>query len=505
MKRILLFTILFVAGFVKAQNYTIEWMDTIPGGSAGVLADSLGNSYIFRSPNFIEKRSTSGSLVSTFTLNGSGSCYKLLFDNAGNISVLLKNTDMYLTKYTPSGGFIWDLYLNDPGTPANMVFDAENSAVIVANNYTSILTCKVNSNGSLGWKKTFSSGTKPITQVFSVTADSLENYFVSATSTTSNNPFQHIDSLIVLKYSTNGTLIKSVQYQAQTANPGDGITVNGGSIYYLSSGKLILFYNSQVNNPSGSWCPDTYGYENITDTALGSFSTYFDSPIGWTERNRKTHEIFVTTNITTYSNNMCNAPTAWAPFFSSFSDISGSVTATHSLAATSQNCGRHYLNLGNNKYLISHNNPGGSLNLYVVDQNFNTLQNLSFPSNDPTWYITYFGFDNQNNIYAYHFSGNTSYLFKYSQTAGLKVQPSASSRIKIFPNPSPGNLQIECEGIQNGEKLDVSITDLTGRTVYKEEKQNIAQINLTGLENGIYFLRVNVKNLNHSEKLIIQH
>ncbi len=73
----------------------------------------------------------------------------------------------------------------------------------------------------------------------------------------------------------------------------------------------------------------------------------------------------------------------------------------------------------------------------------------------------------------------------------------------ISPNPSTGIINLS--GFQN--PIGLEITDITGKTIYTSEHGPLAaplQIDLSGFNKGIYFIRIKTENNNYSKKLIIQ-
>ncbi|MES2514196.1 MAG: choice-of-anchor tandem repeat GloVer-containing protein, partial [Bacteroidota bacterium] len=75
--------------------------------------------------------------------------------------------------------------------------------------------------------------------------------------------------------------------------------------------------------------------------------------------------------------------------------------------------------------------------------------------------------------------------------------------MKIYPNPCDGNLKIQYNALKSNEGLSIKMTDILGKEVliekYKEE------INISSLENGIYFLGLyQSNNLIETKKIIKQ-
>ncbi len=85
---------------------------------------------------------------------------------------------------------------------------------------------------------------------------------------------------------------------------------------------------------------------------------------------------------------------------------------------------------------------------------------------------------------------------------GLANNATNSSAIKVYPNPNSGIFTIE---LTNGAEKSIQITDLTGRVVLEHTTtENVFDLNITALENGIYYVKVQSKSFNNVFKLIKQ-
>ena len=81
----------------------------------------------------------------------------------------------------------------------------------------------------------------------------------------------------------------------------------------------------------------------------------------------------------------------------------------------------------------------------------------------------------------------------------------SSNLFKIYPNPSNGLLNININNYVG--ELQIKVYDINGRQVYIENANNFDNsftINLHGLSKGIYILKIQGENLNHTEKIILE-
>ena len=85
----------------------------------------------------------------------------------------------------------------------------------------------------------------------------------------------------------------------------------------------------------------------------------------------------------------------------------------------------------------------------------------------------------------------------------------ASTKLLVYPSPSNGNLFIQWSE-KNTENGHVSITDVTGREVYRSavrmnEGNGRTSLDLSTLTSGIYIISVKTESLNYNDKIEIQH
>ena len=137
----------------------------------------------------------------------------------------------------------------------------------------------------------------------------------------------------------------------------------------------------------------------------------------------------------------------------------------------------------------------------------------------PSTYFWDFGDGNtssqQNPSHTYSASGNYTVCLIVNDYCGADticqlvnvtstgIQESGKEFIKVFPNPGDGHYNVELLGFEN-EELDITISDITGKTVYQENKNNPEFVlNVSFLEKGIYVLKVNGLTRSVSTRLII--
>lgn len=94
-----------------------------------------------------------------------------------------------------------------------------------------------------------------------------------------------------------------------------------------------------------------------------------------------------------------------------------------------------------------------------------------------------------------------------STYTALKEQNN-SSELKVYPNPSTGQLFISHNELI-GNQVSIVVKDLQGKLVYQsnlfKQKSNQVELNLSHLINGMYIIQVNSGFNSFQEKVLIQH
>jgi hypothetical protein len=99
---------------------------------------------------------------------------------------------------------------------------------------------------------------------------------------------------------------------------------------------------------------------------------------------------------------------------------------------------------------------------------------------------------------------------EFSSVLLLKTnQSSGGNRVKIFPNPVTDRFTVSAEKKISGS-VTVTIADINGREVWKQEKENTDSFDLSfslaGKKPvaGIYFMRLLIKNEETTSRIMIQ-
>jgi hypothetical protein len=77
--------------------------------------------------------------------------------------------------------------------------------------------------------------------------------------------------------------------------------------------------------------------------------------------------------------------------------------------------------------------------------------------------------------------------FAYSEVRTLRGQGSITD-FKVFPNPSNGEAKVAITDIS--ENMDVQVLDNAGRVIKSLSMKNTSQVNINGLQKGMYMVRI---------------
>lgn len=82
-----------------------------------------------------------------------------------------------------------------------------------------------------------------------------------------------------------------------------------------------------------------------------------------------------------------------------------------------------------------------------------------------------------------------------------------NSKTSIYPNPTNGSITLKIMNV-NLDNVSINITDILGKNVHSSHNvisvgENINTIDLSHLENGVYFLNTKINNITHSKKIIL--
>jgi beta-glucanase (GH16 family) len=105
---------------------------------------------------------------------------------------------------------------------------------------------------------------------------------------------------------------------------------------------------------------------------------------------------------------------------------------------------------------------------------------------------------------------NLNYVeVKKGTLSDVGIEKNEKSVLNVFPNPTQGELQINC-ALSGNEDLNLSIVNALGQEVYQKTVFNPALnfqsgIDVSSLSSGIYFIKIQQADKMHTSKIVKQH
>ncbi len=89
----------------------------------------------------------------------------------------------------------------------------------------------------------------------------------------------------------------------------------------------------------------------------------------------------------------------------------------------------------------------------------------------------------------------------------ITVAPAGRQSLNVFPNPAEDRISLSIGGAKEGQALQISIVDVTGRemksiSVTPETSQQMFELTCDGMDAGMYFVQVSGKNFNQTKKFM---
>ena len=87
------------------------------------------------------------------------------------------------------------------------------------------------------------------------------------------------------------------------------------------------------------------------------------------------------------------------------------------------------------------------------------------------------------------------------ETASLSVDKSSTFTLKLYPNPANNYVIVESD---NSEILEISIFDTLGKNVMPNSVLKNSRLDVSSLNRGVYFMRINANSSQVTKKIIIE-
>ncbi|WP_284698684.1 PA domain-containing protein [Flavobacterium lacisediminis] len=148
----------------------------------------------------------------------------------------------------------------------------------------------------------------------------------------------------------------------------------------------------------------------------------------------------------------------------------------------------------------------------IIGTELGVWYSSNFDSATPTWNQSYNGMSNVKVMDLDLRNDNTVFAATYGRgifsgaftATTLSAEDNALVKgIKLYPNPSNGVVTISVPNYSGN--LDINVFDLNGRKVLSSSGDFSSEkaINLTGLQSGVYIVKLEGENLSYSEKVVL--
>jgi hypothetical protein len=164
---------------------------------------------------------------------------------------------------------------------------------------------------------------------------------------------------------------------------------------------------------------------------------------------------------------------------------------------------------GNYRLPISANDPIDHSKEHSVE-NFDNLQVLVWTQELSTKEVlnSAWGFDKDNKTDPHHPENPTNPLGTNYQGPGPTALTQVSNSdfsFQVYPNPSHGSIQIVSN--RDVKELDITLTDINGRIVWKSHEKELdalTPVTLEIVESGVYFLQLNDLEQSWTHRVIVE-
>lgn len=106
--------------------------------------------------------------------------------------------------------------------------------------------------------------------------------------------------------------------------------------------------------------------------------------------------------------------------------------------------------------------------------------------------------------YAYNSISNQPILAGETGTGTTGISENSFSSINLFPNPASNHFTIDLSS--NNKKVEVAITDITGKIIYQKasDLENRIEVNTSEFADGIYFVQIQAAGFIGTKRLVVK-
>jgi hypothetical protein len=481
-----------------------------------MVTDKSGNTYVYgytmdslyNLTGVIIKYDTWGTQKWVNTYAGLGPYGKIKLDDIGNVYVISRIDGLsfaydYLTlKYDNDGNFKWSAVYNGSGNLMDMPHDitiddslnvyVTGTAIAIATG-NDVATIKYDSLGNQKWVAIYNYSDNPGDGGGAVIVDDSHNVYVTGASRDTIN-----GTVLTIKYDMFGNQVWERRYFGDIFSGGMFIYISQDDFIYVAgvesmpgqSDFLCIKYDSLGNQQWVSvYNPEepTQGWSRVNDVKFDSEgNVYFTGVKSW---GYAEHDDYCTVKVGNDGNLI------WARTYN------GGFGWDHATSLA--------IDEFNNVYITGESDDivfGGHQIITTIK--YTESGDIDFivkylPALQNSYYVPFIGLDSLSNIYVSATCGSNSPHFvtlKYSRTTGVE-EVDSNGELKIYPNPLSNILTIETT---INDIVGYSIYDLSGRLLQSGSFVQSKSIDVSGLAEGVYLIRVEIDKGIANKKFIKQ-
>jgi len=425
-----------------------------------------------------ETHSGSGIYANAKSITVDQSGYLYVAGDAWNASI-----DYCLIKYDPSGNLVWDAFLD-----GDIYHDTDIAEYVLVDNGGNVYITGYNQSGVFQWKQNYGNPDYRDNNAYYLAMTDDGDLLVGGYSAYENPYPGSGKDYILLKYSPSGNLIWDARYDyhnylndhpfAFDMGPEGNVYISGIT---MKACYVYKFITAVKVNPQGeiSWdirVPDLFGTpwelavidEDEFVVAAGSFDSIQVETATLVHYQSGEPPVYEADMLDIYFESQVAPPV--------IDYENQSVIATvHDTA--------------NIEFLIPYITRSEHSCMYPEDGVVTSFI-------EPIWYnITSFD-DQTEKWWIVHVEGG------YVGESEIQT----TENIQIFPNPAQSIIGLQ-SAVLSWQSADLAIYDLNGRKLIEKflpKGKETVQVNVSGLENGVYFIQLQFENQTITKKLIIQ-
>jgi hypothetical protein len=426
------------------------------------------------------------------------------FDNGGGAGVLtaIGSADIFICQLDANGGFVW---VKQFGGPADEVaysitldpggniyttgyfigtvdFDpGPNTTSLTSSGISDVFIVKLDPTGNLVWAKQMGgiqsdianaitldlNGNVYTTGSFSNTAD-----FNPSTSSVFNLNSNGANDIFIVKLDQAGDFLWAKQMGADTADAGYAVkTDKAGNVYTCG-----YFMNSVDFNPgAGTAMLSSGGSYDIFISKLNSSGNFIWAKSFGSSGTDNSFSITLDDSSNVYSTGYFQGTVDFDP---------GSGTANQSVVGGFDVFISRLDSAGNYRWAKQIGGTGTEQGFYIsCDANRNLFLTGSFSGTvdfDPGTAVSYLP----------SIGGNDAYLLNLEQVSGTGINKSFEDDFKININPNPASSLIRIDNLDLAKGTSYNLYNSLGQVVISGHLENTDTIDISKLNNGLYYLEL---------------